>query len=209
MKDKSLIYLLGGGVSVKELGIDIPRCRKEGYVLGINRAVIHVQCDGVFAVDKQFEIKDSAIWRTYDKEAHTCYSHPRDKVPQSWRTDWKRIDKADPTKQPECLETGLVGCVNSGNTAILLALKMGAKCIILLGYDLPMVTEAWYDLELDVPNVRFKYEGIMRNFEHCTKIYKDLWPDVKILNSNKESNIKCYDFVEPSEIYDRHSLLTR
>ena len=99
MVDKSLVYILGGGISAKDMVQNIQQLRQQGYVLGLNRAVIHVECDGVFALDRQFEANSPDIWLKYKEkdEAHTCYTNRRDKTPQKGVVNWTRIDNHDQT----------------------------------------------------------------------------------------------------------------
>lgn len=209
MVDKSLVYILGGGISAKDMVQNIQQLRQQGYVLGLNRAVIHVECDGVFALDRQFEANSPDIWLKYKEkdEAHTCYTNRRDKTPQKGVVNWTRIDNHDPTLEKLNIGTGLPGGANCGLAAIHWALQMGAKTVVLLGYDLPLKTEAWYPLEHDVPNQRHNQPKILRNYEHCAPFFKKLWPDSRILNTNRNSEVKCFDYIDLEGIYDRNSLL--
>lgn len=208
IKDKSLVYILGGGKSAEPIIPHIQLIRQQGYVLGLNRAVIHVDCDGVFALDKQFERESPEIWQKYKdaNECHVCYANRNEKNPEKGKTLWTRFHGKDPTYDPTTLENGLQGGVNCGLTAILWALKVGAKVIVLLGFDMTLNTEAWYPLELGVPNQRFNQPKILKNYDHCAPIFKKLWPDSRILNTNKNSEVKCFDYIDLEGIYDRHSL---
>lgn len=126
---------------------------------------------------------------------------PKDQRPEQWGITCLKADTgaAGLSRDPETVHTGK----NSGYAAINLAYHLGAKRILLLGYD--MMTDGhkrhWFGAHPQGMEVASDYDSFMRRFETIIPSSYDL----EIWNLTRRTAMTCFPRYDLDEIYARLS----
>jgi len=177
--DGQTAWVIGGGPSLR--GRDLSGLTSRGRVLGVNRAADFWPVDATFTRDRVFRQKrryDLAAW-AQDHEVYVAI---------------RAGESHDPLPGVRYLTLGEdVGGLNSGHGAIQLALRKGARRIILLGFDLTETGAGpshWHEGHAwaNGKGQRY-YERWAADFERI-----EVRPGVEILNANPESAVRCFPF---------------
>lgn len=214
-----LAYILGGGASASEAIDEIPRLREKAYVLGVNRAVQAVSCDGVVAVDRSFLSVDAELWKGYGQEAHGVFADKGQEP--SWATLWTRKDGTMPTRELGAIGTGHKGACNAGLVAIHVMAQLMVNqetwpqpgTIICLGFDFDEGNVSWlpkansrsggmtaYKDEENLGKPRPKREEILKNFAACAPFWQ-AW-GMRVILANPQTAIQGYETMGLKEAMD-------
>jgi hypothetical protein len=182
------VYIIGGGPSLT--GFDFNKLQGKN-VIAVNKA---------YAYAKQPYVlywTDSRFYNWYKDEINAL---PCMKVTSSsnFRNTGNGItilkNKTGKELNLECKPFEICAGNNSGYGAIHLAIKMGAKKIYLLGYDMQLEANKshWHDGYPVANNPRASIYASMLNYiEANANIIKSA---VNIYNTNRKSALKCFDF---------------
>lgn len=177
------IYIIGGGPSLKDFDFS----KLNGKItIAINKAILH------------FPNANVAYWT--DTRVYDWYNKQIDNF-----KGLKITNKPNPCKEGiiNVLNTGKTGLElnsngirhgnNSGYAAINVAYHLGAKRIILLGYDMGNSKNSthWHDgYNLPKSNPNLYQISMLPNFDTLTEPLEKA--GVEVLNANLESNLKCF-----------------
>lgn len=128
------IYIIGGGPSAGPLDTD----RIDGLRIGVNDAALAKPCDIFFSNDHNYVLGIKAsICAFPGGNVHLSVFQRYHHLFAGWPvTLWRRVHLSNPTLQPNQLASGghgTPGC--SGYVALNLAYQIGARRIVLFGYD--------------------------------------------------------------------------
>jgi len=99
------------------------------------------------------------------------------------------------------LNTGIYGGNNSGIGAIMLAIALGFKFIFLLGIDMRIVNKTHHHSgypNQSVDRLKSKLDKYISMFNEIAPMIKDA--GIRVINLNKESALKCFDFTDIKEV---------
>lgn len=183
-------FIIGGGPSINLIDIEKLRSKR---VIGTNNAYeIAPFIDFLYFMD--------CVWYKWHKEklvnfrgikVTTCHECDNIKGIKFLKTG----DKTSLDDRPEFLARGN----NAGMGALALAVKLGAKRIILLGYDMYFPNgESNYhnDHQREVKEER--YEEFNKKFEIFKSGLKER--GVEVLNATPGSKLKLFPIVEPNDV---------
>ena len=187
------VYIVAGGASLKDFNFD----KLSGkHVIAINKAFRYVKEPGALYWT------DSRFYNWYKSEIDeikcmkfTGGTNPRDLAPDVTvlrPAGGKTIDLSS----PDNISAGN----NSGYGAISLAIKLGAKRIYLLGYDMGHVggKSHFHDGYPSGNSKEHIYKGMMRYFTDNADIISNV---VEIYNTNPKSNLKAFKFCSLSDAF--------
>lgn len=195
--DWSLTYIVGGGPSAAEL--DTSRLRG-GVVLGVNDAAFHKPCHAFFTNDHGYALGIKDAIASYPGERHLSVRVQHQDRFKGWPvTIWTRVFEDTPRRTPGVLASGrhgVPGC--SGYVALNLAAQMGAKRIILFGYDFANVYRYFFD---PAPFPRKDVPGVRESFATVAPWYAR--NKVEILNASPGSALNAFDIITHAQAYDK------
>lgn len=191
-KDQT-VYIVAGGASLSDF--DFNRLNGKN-VIAINKAFRYVKEPGaIYWTDSRFY----TWYKSEIDEIHcmkfTGSTNPRDLAPDVTLLRPAGGKTVDLTS-PDNLSTGN----NSGYGAISLAIKLGAKKIYLLGYDMGHTGgKSHFHDGYPAGNSRDHiYKGMMRYFNDNADILNHA---AEIYNTNPKSNLKVFKFCNLSSIF--------
>jgi len=178
-KKLSTVFCIGGGPSLK--GFDWSKLSGKN-VIAVNRAF------EVLGSAQTIYFSDLRFWNWYSRD---LIKHPGVKITGDKRildanvVNYKFTGTKGLDTTPKCLRSGN----SSGYAAINLAVHMGAKNIILLGYDMEYVGKVthWHDGYSTRPG---KIHKMLPYFSTLVEPLKELKIDVT--NTNLKSSINCF-----------------
>ena len=94
--------------------------------------------------------------------------------------------------------------MNTGSTAINLALIMGAQTVYLLGFDMHLDAEGrpnWHDYVIDTPK-QDVYNRMIRGFEKAAPELRQLYPDRSIINVTNDSDLDVFPKINFDEFWN-------
>jgi len=125
-----------------------------------------------------------------------CVEHPLfDKRIKEVRRQTRRQGIWD---QPDKLCWNL----NTGATAINLAVHLGASRIVLLGFDMKLSPEGsmnWHENSKDRPNPGV-FDKFYEGFKAVKRDLDERWPQVDVLNAGPDSDLDVFPFVDTCDI---------
>jgi hypothetical protein len=181
------VYVIGGGPSLREF--DFTRLRGQAtlgcnasYRLGPELCNVCLFSDIPF-FEKHYmglaHFKGTVV--THNPDLRTCA--------ESWL---KYVVREDQGVHPD--KIGYNTC--SGAAAITLALLMGAKRVMLLGFDCKpgpehTIKPNWYDNRIEAPSVEVfgKFE---EGFRNIAQEYRNVFPDTEIINLGPDSALTVF-----------------
>jgi len=192
-----LTWIIGGGPSAGSLQRDR---LQGGTVLAVNDSVFHVQADAWFSLDHNYAREPLRRLQDWAGDKHVCV------LPRAWHeetyhrpgiTCWHRLYEDTPSFRPGCLASGspgVPGC--SGVVALNLAAQMGAKRIVLFGYDFHLPYSYFFS---GVDPSRDDVPGILGYLERLAPWYAA--HGIEILNANPESGLHAFHKISHEEAY--------
>jgi uncharacterized Rossmann fold enzyme len=181
--DNETVYIVGGGPSLSDFDWNKLKGKK---VIAINRAFqVLPEADVVYWTDSRF-------WKWYSNEIKrfrglkvTCrpYSPPSQDV-----ILLKAVNNKPYESDPSHISHGN----NSGYGAINLAVKLGAKKIYLLGYDMDSSNNKthWHN-GYEAKHNHGIYIKMIQSFTLLAPVLKQM--GVVVLNANPKSNLKVFN----------------
>lgn len=94
--------------------------------------------------------------------------------------------------------------LNTGSTAINLALILGASTVYLLGFDMHLDEEGrpnWHDFVIDKPN-KDVYLGMIKSFEKAAPQLKELFPTRSVINVTNNSDLNAFPKINFDEFWN-------
>jgi len=176
------IYIVGGGSSLK--GFDFEKL-KDKTVIAINKAFLHIPFAQVLYWS------DTRFFEWYEKEIEKFKGIKVTCRPQPKRNDI--INLLNTGKNGlETMSYGIRDGGNSGYAAINLAYHLGAKTIILLGFDMYTVGKDthWHDGYTSTANTEVMSKLMVPNFD--TLINPLDKRKVKVYNASPNSKLECF-----------------
>jgi hypothetical protein len=188
------IYIVGGGSSLK--GFDFEKL-KDKTVIAINKAFLHIPFAQVLYWS------DTRFFEWYEKEIEKFKGIKVTCRPQPKRNDI--INLLNTGKNGlETMSYGIRDGGNSGYAAINLAYHLGAKTIILLGFDMYTVGKDthWHDGYTSTANTEVMSKLMVPNFD--TLINPLDKRKVKVYNASPNSKLECFTkiTIEESLVFD-------
>ncbi len=173
------------------------------HVIGVNVAyMLGNWIDMVFFGDTGFFLKHKIALASFPNLRVSCSGHAS-------KISWvKYVPRDKEHVKGISPHPGMVSWnLNSGGAAINLAVRTGAKRIILLGFDMklsPESTQHWHNVygkgqKLRPDQLRkLPFERHLRGFPHIAREAAAM--DVEILNANPDSAIDCFKKVNVKEL---------
>lgn len=187
------VYIIGGGPSLR--GFNWERLAKERTV-GCNAAYTHgaALCNYCLFSDELFWKHNSEGLEQYaqlgGKPVTHCEYVPADRP---WLASMAR-NLTTMTADGYSLYQGYGG--NSGSAAIHLALLLGAKRVLLLGFDGKLGADGksnWHERTLERPNAAV-YTKFEEAFDYIAANFKRVFPGTEVLNCNPDSAYRQFPF---------------
>jgi hypothetical protein len=186
--------ILGGGASVND--IDLNRIRRAGRpIIGVNGAALAARCDMLFSLDRPFMKTERSGIITFPGGKHIClFPHH---MTETWPdvTIWRRQIDDIPATEPGVISApASVG--NGGLAAINLAMQLGHRRIVLLGFDMDMDNRHFY------PGTAQARTGLSDVLAALTKVAA--WYErngIEIMNASPDSAITCFPKVAADTFY--------
>ncbi|NCD07760.1 MAG: DUF115 domain-containing protein [Spirochaetia bacterium] len=176
--------IIGGGPSVKDINLDLI---KDKFVIGTNAAFYFGDwVDVCFFIDCRFHRDNEEALNKFPNRIITTCSTLKNK---KGIEHYNKCEKCaicyhkDKLAQPEKGK-------NTGATAINLAIRLGKKRIILIGYDMQVVNgqHNYHNYHKHRPRDNI-YDVFLPHFE---KISKSLPKDVEVINANLKSALPYF-----------------
>lgn len=187
----STIYIAGGGPSLKDFDWNLLDGKT---VIAVNRAY------EVLPNAQYIYFSDLRFWQWHRR---ALVNHSGEKITGNYRVTDNAVKKYNFTgsqgleKKAPGLKTGN----NSGYAAINLAYHLGAKVIILLGFDMCRSTHGEYHWHGGYPvkNRDASFSKMLRYFETIAQPLQD--EGIEVLNACPTSNIKCFAKVAIEDVF--------
>ena len=178
------VFIIGGGPSLK--GFDWAPLHDK-HIIGCNDAYllgnwVDICCFG--------DVK----WYKHHKDGLTSFSG----LKVTWRkelVDEPGVSVLQGQPTGLLLKPEKIGWnTSTGAMAINLAVKMGSKKIILLGFDMTLGASGesnWHENCLDKPS-RLVFKKFDKGFAHLKAELQEKAPDVEVLNANPDSGLDIF-----------------
>ena len=213
-KDET-VFIIGGGPSLKGMewknlyGKRVIGCN-DAYQLGFKPAYKSPYLESCFPLRPtsswiQIILFGDNCWfaehrdHIVKREEHHLFISMASQNPHCESVSWMR-------REPEGLTTrdsGKIGWNKStGAGAINLALILGAKRIVLLGFDMKMGKDHqanWHSNEVNQP-IPSDYIKFSTGMELIAMQLSDKYPNIEILNAGPDSALDCFEKVNLEEI---------
>lgn len=179
-------YIIGGGPSAA--GLDTMRLNG-GVRLGVNDAAFHKPCDAFFSNDHGYALRSRDKIEAFAGERHLAIRLKFFGRFLGWDARlWQRRDWQNPSIVPGSLSSGPEGTPGcSGYVALNLAAQMGAKRIVLFGYDFDADYRYFFS---DEPHMRVCVPEVIASFRDVAPWYAK--KGIRILNANLKSAIDAF-----------------
>ena len=182
------IFIVGGGASLN--GFDWSLL-KDRYVIAVNRA---------FEVLPSAEVVYFSDLRFWQWNSAELVNHKGQKVSLMRKMKHKKVELYTATgvtgldMSPGCLRHGN----NSGYAAINLAAHLGAKEIVLLGFDMKFTNSQchWHD-GYPVVNLERSFDKMRKFFATLVSPLQEL--NIKVFNANLESSLDVFPKIKYDE----------
>lgn len=189
-------FILGGGPSLR--GFNVERIRGRGRVIGVNEAGLTLApwCDVLFWADKRW-----LGWNHDRLHLHTGQwkvTRKRPHVPVPFDVRVLRFLPRRLSHWPDA-----VGGWCGGSSALNLAYLLGARRIVLLGFDMHDVPVErwqegnWHDRHRDPPLKDQRASKFIPTLEAMAPELERA--GVEVVNVNRESALRCFRFADLKE----------
>jgi hypothetical protein len=186
-----IVYLIGGGPSCGPVQTD----ELKGLRIAINDAAFHKPCDWYFSNDHGSSLNDAERIKAFPGEIHLSIRPRHQHLFEGWpATVWTRRDDLEPCTRPGLLSSGphgTPGC--SGYVALNLAAQIGARRIVLFGYDFQ--DDYRYFFAGNYPRVRIP--EVRQSFRDVAPWYRR--HGIEIMNANPDSAIDAFPRITHAE----------
>lgn len=190
-------FIVGGGPSLK--GFNFSKLCGE-KIIAINKAFVDLPfADITFAVDRQYQdwlikgtfnmFEASKLWPNF--KGHKVWL----KIPgEIYQAGIEFVPLAGHEGISTSLEEGIYDGSNSGYSALNLAIALGANPIYLLGYDMKKDNrgDSHYHSGYPHPQKKKELSTFAKKFPQLAKLANE--KNIKIINLNKDSELKCFEF---------------
>lgn len=192
-----IAYLIGGGPSCA----DVPTGELKGGIrIGVNDAAFHKPCDWFFSNDHGYALDIREKIEAFPGERHLAIRQKHRHLFEGWSaTIWTRRDDREPctgARQLSSGQPGTPGC--SGYVALNLAAQVGAKKIVLFGYDFH--DDYKYFFAGNYPRVRIA--DVRASFRKVAPWYSKR--GIEIFNANPDSAIDAFPRITLEEALKLH-----
>lgn len=181
----STVYIVAGGPSLQDFDFSKLKDKK---VIAVNKAFLFIpDCDVIYWTDSRFY-----NWYKKEIDAMSCLKYTPSPHPINLADDVTLLRNAG-GRTIDLTTDKITAGNNSGFGALNLALKMGAKKIYLLGFDMGYKGgKTHFHDGYPVTSIRESiYKGMLKYFEDNESLIKSV---AKVYNTNRSSNLKCFDF---------------
>jgi len=211
-------FIIGGGPSLK--GFDWKLLRRE-KTIGVNKAILKIFPDIMIGMDYRFwnkllsgDLGDVILRRVKRMKGLKIYFRTGKSLANKF--SWANLIEIVPNQNNKNAFTtsfskGLGHGKNSGFTALNVAVNLRANPIYLLGFDMkghPSTKKQvwWHEGYPFSVNDESIYRQYIRNFEvHALPVINKL--DLKVINLNPASELKCFEFAKPEDIFENNEIL--
>lgn len=179
------VFVIGGGNSLRKFDWNLLKneCTvgcNAAFTLGVETCKICI-------------FGDSKWFRKYKNDLQKYKGVVFTNATQLQRTKYKWLWTLP--RKPKGLGTNVLGWnTNTGATAINLALILGAKRVLLLGFDMHLSEEGrpnWHDKGLDKSSNKI-YERFIKGFERVALDLEKIFPGKEIINVTDDSDLNCF-----------------
>lgn len=179
-------FIIGGGPSAGP--IDTSKLTG-GVRLGVNDAAFHKPCDAFFSNDHGWALSARSQIEGFAGERHLAVRKRFMERFAGWQVRlWQRMDEVNPSTTSGRLSSGAAGTPGcSGYVALNLAVQMGAKRIVLFGYDFHDNYRYFFT---DQPHDRIRIPEVIASFRQVAPWYTGR--GIKIVNANRDSAIDAF-----------------
>lgn len=193
MRDWRTTYIIGGGPSAA--GLDTARL-VGGIRLGVNDAAFHKPCDVYFSNDHGYALRTKDKILAFPGERHLAVRPQFMTKFAGWDARlWQRWDWEWPSRRPDALSSGPVGTPGcSGYVALNLAAQMGARRIVLFGYDFDRDYRYFFSRD---PYPRVKIPEVIASFRQVAPWY--IRQGIEVINANPASAIDAFPRLSHAE----------
>lgn len=192
-----IAYLIGGGPSCAA----VPTGELKGGIrVGINDAAFYKPCDAFFSNDHGYALGIRDKIEAFPGVRHLAVRQRHQHLFDGWRAQvWTRRDDRDPCTKAGQLSSGQPGTPGcSGYVALNLAAQLGAKVIVLFGYDFH--DDYRYFFAGNYPRVRIP--EVRDSFRAVAPWYKRR--GIEIFNANPRSAIDAFPRITLEEALKLH-----
>jgi hypothetical protein len=196
------VFIIGGGTSLRDFdwsllhGENTIGCNN-AFRLGPKVCKVCVFVDRKFIVDAPNHMRAGF----YDKleeygQTNLVVTNDSQLKPFSMDKPWL---KWMPRKPKGLFREALGYNANCGGTAINLAILLGAKTIYLLGFDMKLGSDKkpnWHEHVIDRASEEV-YVRMLSTFGYVRKDLAAKFPDCKVYNINKDSNLRIFPVLDP------------
>lgn len=185
------IYIIGGGPSAGSF--DTSLLPMDSLRIGVNDAALHKPCDIFFSNDHNYVLGIKASVLAFPGgNVHLSVFQRHHHLFAGWPVClWRRMHLSAPTLEPNQLASGghgTPGC--SGYVALNLAAQLGARRIVLIGYDFHDSYTYFFD---DRPFPRRDVPGVRASFRAVAPHYAQL--GIEVLNASPGSAIDAFPII--------------
>jgi len=186
------VWIIGGGPSLKDFDFSL---LEEVKTIGINGAFAlgPVVCDCIIFGDTKFYAKYLDDLRRFAGFVYT-------NAPLLFECDAKNI-RLLPRMEKGLHSNALGWNMNTGASAINLAIILGARRIFLLGFDMrlsPTRETNWHELGLDNGKDEV-YDRFLRGFADVKRDWKAKFSEVEIANVNDDTDLKVFPIISAAQ----------
>lgn len=190
-----MVYLIGSGESALE--VDTSKLIN-GYCIGINEAAFHKPCNGLFSNDHGWCLLSKDRILNFRGSRFLCIRNKyRDQFENWGVVIFSRVDLEYPSTAIGTLSSGpdvRLGC--SGYVALNLAYHLGARRIVLFGYDFHDEYK-YFHHPFSYPRVHIP--DVRKSFKAVAPWYMER--GIRILNANPKSSIDAFEKISLEEAY--------
>lgn len=188
------VFILGGGPSLKT--VDVRRLRGQ-RVLAVNNAYkLGAWIDAVYCMDgKWLPREKDGLAQFPGLKVSVCDQHSSDLGRMLGVRVVRGRNAPGLCREPDTIARNL----SAGAGAINLAVHLGAKRIVLLGYDMRSIDgkRNWHDDYPPNPKVPDPYGSFLTRFPGIAEDLKRL--NIECINATPGSALKCFPIVDPEE----------
>ncbi len=190
-----IVHLIGGGLSAK----DLDTSQLLGHRVGVNDAAFHKPCDSFFSNDHGYALIIRDKIEGFLGHRHLSIRHRHMHLFDGWNAViWQRMNERDPVMKGRALSSGRSGTPGcSGYVALNLAVRLGAKTIILFGYDFQPDYRYFFS---EQPYPRVEMAGVIASFREVAPWYRSR--GIRIFNANPASAIDAFPRISHAEAFE-------
>ena len=193
--------IIGGGESLKDF--DFSKLKNE-LVIGVNRAYEVMPCTINYAMDNNLYhwITSGKLGQEAKKKFEDFKGIPvwLDSAGYDYPKGIFILNKSNSHKSTYAMKDGIKSGTNAGFGALNLAICLGANPIYLLGFDMEGKEgkQVWWHDGYPDNQIDRVYESFIIDFKTVVPELKE--KDIRVVNLNPESKLKCFEFGEFKDI---------